>query len=62
MHKWIKQIRLDALDKLLAIDSDIVVQLGIIEINTRKKKVLCSSENIQILKELINERTQLLNG
>jgi hypothetical protein len=55
-------IKLDALDKLLAIDSDIVLQLGIIEINTRKKEVLCSSENIQILKELINERTQLLNG
>jgi len=55
-------IRLDALDKLLAIDSDIVLQLGIIKINTRKKEVLCSSENIQILKELINERTQLLNG
>jgi hypothetical protein len=55
-------IRPDALDKLLAIDSDIVLQLGIIEINTRKKEVLCSFENIQILKELINERTQLLNG
>jgi hypothetical protein len=54
--------RLDALGKLLAIDSDIVLQLGIIEINTRKKEVLCSSENIQILKELINDRTQLLNG
>jgi hypothetical protein len=30
-------IRLDALDKLLAIDSDIILQLGIIEINTRRK-------------------------
>ena len=55
-------IRLDALGKLLAIDSDIVLQLGIIEINTRKKDVLYSSENIQILKQLINDRTQLLNG